>query len=225
MVKYFKRRGGLSLNKFLIPLFFLGVIVVGIGLLIVTFLLGMKPDKDKEEQIRIQAEQYLEDNFNENFEIYNTLYDNMGNFEFEYAAKAFDQKNHTQFLVYYDDESKQMVDTYIADKWADDLKTEISPFIKLNFGETTDFHVFFNNETIGNELGIDPLNPKSYTEFDVAPTIRITVPRKKSNVDEKFVNEFISFLQSEGKLQSGSVIIEYIAENGEILDDEWSKEF
>ena len=213
------------MKKYLIPLFFLGAIVAGIGLLIVSFLLGMTPDKDKEEQVRIQAEQYLEDNFNENFEIYNTLYDNMGNFEFEYAAKAFDQKNHTQFLVYYDDESKQMVDTYIADKWADDLKTEISPFIKLNFGETTDFHVFFNNETIGNELGIDPLNPKSYTEFDVAPTIRITVPRKKSNEDEKFVNEFISFLQSEGKLKSGSVIIEYIAEDGPILDDEWSKSF
>ena len=213
------------MNKYLIPLFILGAIVAGIGLLIVSFLLGMKPDKDKEEQVRIQAEQYLEDNFNENFEVYDTLFDNMGNFEFEYAAKAFDQKNHTQFLVYYDDERKQMVDTYIADKWADDLKTEISPFIKLNFGETTDFHVFFNNETIGNELGIDPLNPKSYTEFDVAPTIRITVPRKKSDEDEKFVDEFISFLQSEGKLQSGSVIIEYIAEDGPILDDEWSKEF
>ncbi len=118
-----------------------------------------------------------------------------------------------------------MVDTYIADKWANELKTEIRPFIKENFGETTDFHVFFNNETIGNELGIDPINPKSYTEFDVAPTIRITVPRKRSNEDDKTVNELVSFLQGEDKLQSGSVIMDYIAENGVILDDEWSKEF
>ena len=214
------------MNKYLkILLLFFGAIVIGIALLIVTFVLEMKPDKDKEEQVRIQAEQYLEDNFNENFEVYDTLFDNMGNFEFEYAAKALDKSNHTQFLVYYDDEIKQMVDTYIADKWADDLKTEIRPFIKENFGETTDFHVFFTNETIGNELGIDPINPKSYTEFDVAPTIRITVPRKKSDEDDKIVNDFISFLQSEGILQSGSVSIEYIAKNGEILDDEWSKEF
>lgn len=214
------------MSKYLkILLFFFGAIVIGIGLLIVTFVLGMRPDKDKEEQVRIQAEQYLEDNFNEDFEVYDTLFDNMGNFEFEYAAKALDKKNNTQFLVYYDDETKQMVDTYIADKWADDLKTEIRPFIKENFGETTDFYVFFTNETIGNELGIDPIKPKSYTEFDVAPTIRITVPRKKSDEDDKIVNEFISFLQSEGKLQSGSVSIEYIAENGEILDDERSKEF
>ena len=213
------------MNKHLIPLFILGATVAGIGLLIVSFLLGMTPDKDKEEQVRIQAEQYLEEHFNENFEVYDTLYDNMGNFEFEYAAKVREKKTNTQFFVYYDDEANQMVDTYIADKWTNDIKTEIGPFIKENLKETTDFHVFFNNETIGNELGIDPLNPKSYTEFDVAPTIRITVPRKKSDEDEKFVNEFISFLQSEGKLQSGSVIIEYIAEDGPILDDEWSKEF
>ncbi|KMY43387.1 hypothetical protein AC622_03230 [Bacillus sp. FJAT-27916] len=214
------------MNKYLIPLFFWGAIVIGIGLIIVTFLFGIKPNKDKEEQVRIQAELYLEDNFNEYFEVYDTLFDNMGNFDsFEYAAKAFDRKNHTQFLIYYDDETKQMVDTYIADKWEDDLKTEISPFIKVNFGESSDFHVFFTNETIGNELGIDPINPKSYTAFDVAPTIRITLPRKKSNEDDKIVNEFISFLQSEVKLQSGSVIIEYIAENGVNLDDEWSKEF
>ena len=215
------------MNKYLIILLvFFGAIVIGIGLLIVTYVLGMKPDKDKEEQVRIQAEQYLEEHFNENFEVYDILFDNMDNyFEFEYAAKVREKKTNTKFLVYYDDETNQMVDTYIADKWKDDIKTEIGPFIKENLKETTDFHVFFNNLTIGNELGIDPLNPKSYTEFDVAPTIRITVPREKSDEDEKFVNEFISFLQSKGKLQSGSVIIEYIAEDGPILDDEWSKEF
>ncbi|USK84053.1 hypothetical protein [Peribacillus asahii] len=214
------------MNKYLkITLGVLGVILLGIGLLVVTFVLEMKPDKDEEDKIKIQAKQYLEDKFNDNFEIYDTLYDNMGNFGFEYAAQVRDKKNNTQFLVYYDDETKQMVDTYIADKWADDLETEIRPFIKGNFGETTDFHVFFNNDKIGQELGIDPVNPRSYKEFDVAPTIRITVPRKRRGGDEKILNEFISFLKSEDKLKHGSVIIEYIAENGVILDDEWGKEF
>ena len=218
--------GGDVLNKYLkITLGVLGVILLGIGLLVVAFVLEMKPDKDEEEKIKIQAEQYLEDKFNDNFEIYDTLYDNMGNFGFEYAAMVRDKKTNTQFLVYYDDETKQMVDTYIADKWADDLETEIRPFIKENFGETTDFFVFFINENIGQELGIDPVNPRSYKEFDVAPTIRITVPRKRSEGDEKILNEFISFLKSEDKLQHSSVIMEYIAENGVILDDEWGKEF
>ncbi|WP_318503109.1 hypothetical protein [Bacillus sp. T3] len=214
------------MNKLLkITLGVFGVIILGIGLLVVAFVLEMKPDKDEEEKIKIQAEQYLEDKFNNNFEIYDTLYDNMGNFEFEYAAKVRDKKTNTQFLVYYDDEAEQMVDTYIADKWTDELETEIRPFIKETFGKTTDFHVFFINEKIGQELGIDPGNPRSYKEFDVAPTIRIVVPRKRNDEDEKILNEFISFLKSEAKLQRGSVIMEYITEKGEILDDEWGKEF
>ncbi len=214
------------LNKYLkITLSILGVILLGIGILVVTFILEMKPDKEKEENARIQAEQYLEDHFNDNFEIYDTLYDNMGNFEFEYAAKAMDKKTNTAFLVYYDDETKQMVDTYIADKWANDLKSEMRPFVTKNLGETTDFFVSFTNDNIGQELGIDPLNPKSYKEFDVAPIIRITVTRKKSEDDERILNEFIAFLKSEDKLQHGSIAMSYIDEKGVILDDEWKKDF
>ncbi|HHY73221.1 MAG TPA: hypothetical protein GX497_08340 [Bacillus bacterium] len=214
------------MRKFIkISLIISGVIILGIGILIFSFIQDMKPDKDKEEQVQIQAEQYLKEKFNNNFEIYDTLYDNMGNFEFEYAAKVRDKKTGTQFLVYYDGETKQMVDTYIADKWADDLQSEIRPFIKENFGETTDSYVFFTNEKIGQELGIDPVNPRSYKEFAVTPIIRITVHRKKSEGDDKIVNEFISFLKGDDKLQHGSVIMEYIAENGAILDDEWGKEF
>ncbi len=214
------------MNKYLkISIGILGAILVGIGILVVTFILEMKPDKDKEEEVRNQAEQYLEDNFNDNFEVYDTVYDNMGNFEFEYAAKVRDKKTNTEFLVYYDDETKQMVDTYIADKWANDLKSEIRPFINENFGETSDFFVFFTNDTIGQELGIDPLNPKSYKEFDVAPIIRITVTRKKSEDDEKILHEFIAFLKSEDKLQHGSIAMSYIDEKGVILDDEWNKDF
>ncbi|WP_068677348.1 hypothetical protein [Oceanobacillus sp. Castelsardo] len=213
------------MNKYLkIILGVLGVILLGFGLLVVAFLFEMKPDKDEEEKIKLQAEQYLEDKFNDNFEIYDTLYDNMGNFEFEYAAKVRDKNTSIQFLVYYDDKTKQMVDTYVTEKWEDDLEAEIRPFVKENFGGKTDFFVFFINEKIGQELDIDPINPGSYKDFDVTPTIRISVPRKRSVGDEKLLDEFISFLKSEDKLQHGSVIIEYITENGEILDDEWGKE-
>ncbi|KAA9030640.1 hypothetical protein [Niallia endozanthoxylica] len=214
------------MNKFLkIILGVLSVIVLGVGLLVAIFLAEMKPDKEEEEKVKIQAEQYLEDYFNDNFEVYDTLYDNMGNFGFEYAAKVRDKKNDTAFFVYYDEETKQMADTYIADKWEDDLATELRPYMKENFGEASDFFVFFTNEQIGQELGIDPLHPSSYKEFEVAPTIRITVPREKNNEDETLLNEFITYLKSEEILQHGSVIMEYIAEDGVILDDEWGKEF
>ncbi len=203
----------------------LSLILLGIGLIVALFIAEMKPDKEEEERVKIQAEQYVEDHFNNHFEVYDTLYDNMGNFSFEYAAKVRDKKNHTEFFVYYDDTTKQMVDTYIAAKWEDDLATELQPYLKENFGETSDFFVFFTNEQIGQELGIDPLHPRSYKEFEVAPTIRVTVPREKNNEDETLLNAFITYLKNEEILQHGSVIMEYIAEDGAILDDEWGKEF
>lgn len=201
------------------------VVIVGLGILIFSFVQEMKPDKDEEEKIITQSKQYLEEKFNDNFEIYDTLYDNMGNFEFEYAAKVRDKKMNTQFLVYYDDETKQMVDTYISDKWEDDLETEIRPYIRERFGESTNFFVFFINDNIGQELGIDPLNPRSYKEFAVSPTICITVPRKRGEEDEKILDEFLSFLKSEDILEHGIAILEYIDEKGVILDEEWGKEF
>jgi len=46
------------LNKYLkIILGILGVILIGIVILVVAFILEMKPDKDKEEEVRIQGEQ------------------------------------------------------------------------------------------------------------------------------------------------------------------------
>lgn len=214
-----------EVNKLLkVTLVVLGMIILGISILVFSFVQDMKPDRDEEQKVKLQAEQYLEDNFNHNFEVYDALYDNMGNFGFEYAAKVRDKITKTQFLVYYDDETNQMVDTYIANKWANDLESEIQPFIEENLKETTDVHVYFDDK-IGSELGIDPVHPSSFKDFDVTPTVRITVPRKKSDGDEGVLNEFISFLKSESKLKHGSVIIEYIAENGVILDDEWGNEF
>ena len=214
------------MNKILkVTLIVFGVIVVGLVILVFTFIQSMKPDKEKEEQVKFKAEEYLENQFSDHFEIYDTLYDNMGNFGFEYAAMARDKERNTQFFVYYDDVTNQLVDTYIAEKWEGDLESEIRPFIRENFGEKTNFFVYFDDK-LGNELGIDWTDPRSYKEFNVSPTIRITIPRNKSDEDERLFDEFISFLKSEDKLQQGTVIVEYVAENGEIVEEnEWSKEF
>lgn len=216
---------GYYVNKLVkVTFIVLGIIILGISILVFSFVQSMKPDKDEEQKVKLQAEQYLKDNFNHNFEVYDALYDNMGKFRFEYAAKVRDKITKTQFLVYYDDETNQMVDTYIAKKWANDLESEIQSFIEENLKETTDVHAYFDDK-IGKELGIDPINPRSFKDFDITPTVRITVSRKKSGGDEKVLNELISFLKSESKLEHGSVIMEYIAENGVILDDEWGQGF
>ncbi len=214
------------MNKILkVTLIVFGVILVGIVLLVITFIQEMKPDKEKEEQVKAQAEEYLKDHFSDRFEIYDTLYDNMGNFGFEYAAMVRDKISGIQFFVYDDDQTNQMVDTYIAEKWRNDLESEIRPFIREHFGEKTNDYVYFDDET-GKELGIDWTDTRNYKDFDVAPTIRLTIPRKKSDEDERLFNKFISFLKSGNKLQQGTLIVGYVAENGEILEEhEWSKEF
>ncbi|WKA59789.1 hypothetical protein QWY16_06690 [Planococcus shenhongbingii] len=208
-----------------VVLVLLAVIALGMGLLIVSFLWSMKPDKDEEEKIRGQAEVYIEENFNKDFEIYDVLYDNMGNFTFDYAAKVRDKKSSTEFLVYYDENAQEMVDTFVSEKWAAELESEIRPYVSQLFGDSVEFHVFFDN-LIGRDLAIDLLTPGSYKEHAVSPVVRLSISRNKEAEDEQRFAELISFLQNEGHLQQGTLIAGYVAETGEILEDEeWSKEF
>jgi hypothetical protein len=203
----------------------LGIIALGIGLLVVSFVWSMKPDKDEEEKIRNQAEEYITANLSKDFEIYATLYDNMGNFGFDYAAKVRDKKSSTEFLIYYDENSQEMADTFVSAKWSAELESEIRPHIQQHFGNSTDFHVFFD-DLIGRELAIDPLNPGSYKEHAVAPIVRLSIPRKKEQEDEQRFAELLLFLQLECQLPHGMLIAGYVAETGEILEEEeWSKEF
>ena len=114
------------MNKFLkVTLIVVGVIVVGIAIIVFSFFQSMKPDKDKVEKAKVQAEEYVEDKFNNNFEIDDIVYDNMGNSNFEYGAKVRDKKNNITFYVYFSEADEKMVNTYVADKWADDLENEI----------------------------------------------------------------------------------------------------
>ena len=96
-----------------ITLAIVGTIVVGISVLVLSFNIGMKPDKKEEDNVVKLAEEYLEEYYeHDEFEIYDVLYDNMGNFpEFEYAAKVRNLNNGEEFLVYYDDQSDRVLDS------------------------------------------------------------------------------------------------------------------
>ncbi|WP_102348787.1 hypothetical protein [Bacillus sp. Marseille-P3661] len=205
----------------------LGAIILGLTILVVTFIFSMKPDPDKEMMIKTEAEQYISENFNEHFEVYDTLFDNMGNFEFEYAAKARDRQNGIEFYVFHDSESEtgELVDTYIANKWEDELLGQLRPYINQHFKDASDCYVYIEDK-IGKRLQIDSHNSESYKEYDINPIIRMTFPRKKSDIDDENFNAFITYLQNKDIVKHGTLIVAYIAENGEILEpEEWSKEF
>ncbi len=81
------------------------------------------------------------------------------------------------------------------------------------------------NDEIGASLTIDPLNVGSSKDYNLEPTVRLNLPRKRIVDDEEHFTEFISYLKDEGILQNGQLIVSYVAETGEILEDEeWSRE-
>lgn len=90
-----------------------GVLLAAVSFLFFIFFKDMSPSKSEEKKVIAQAEEYLETEYpNGNYEIYDVLYDNMGNYyEFDYAAKVRNLDNGDDFLVYYNDQSKQMEDS------------------------------------------------------------------------------------------------------------------
>ncbi|MEW5593212.1 hypothetical protein ABGT24_06585 [Peribacillus frigoritolerans] len=82
------------------------------------------------------------------------------------------------------------------------------------------------DERIGKELNIDPNKPASYKDYDVSPTIRIILSRKKQDTDEDRFTEMIYGLKKDEVLEHGNMIVEYISTKGVPLeDDEWHKKF
>ncbi|TDL92162.1 hypothetical protein E2R55_03605 [Vibrio vulnificus] len=227
------------------------IIFAGVVILVFSFTQSMKADPDKEKKVRDQAERYLEKTFDEGNEIYDVLYDNMGNWGyFEYAAKVKHKKYGTQFLVFFNDETGEMEDTFLSDKWQDDAEKEIRPYVEKELGdvliskelgditENEDWEeiqeeIGDNNqlllvfdESVGKELKIDPNKPASYKDYDVSPTIRITLSRKKQDADEDRFTAIINALIKDRVLKHGNMIVEYISSNGVPLEDEeWSEKF
>ncbi|AEH48013.1 hypothetical protein [Parageobacillus thermoglucosidasius] len=202
-----------------------GIVAFGIGLLIFVFLQSMKADEDEVKKVKIQAQGYIKNTFKDEIVIYDTLFDNMGNFPtFDYAAKAENKKDNTQFLIYYNEETKQMEDTYIAEKWEKELENNIRPYIEQKLGTLDEFWVEYD-ERAGITYNVNPNKPSSYKEYDAAPTILISVPRKPDKKDEEILNEIVAFLQKDVGLKHGTVSMSYI-KNGAPLDDkEWFKTF
>ncbi|MFJ7930206.1 hypothetical protein [Peribacillus sp. NPDC096448] len=227
------------------------IILAGVMILMFSFTQSMKTDPDEEKKVRDQAERYLEKNFDEGTEIYDVLYDNMGNRGyFEYAAKVKHEKYGTHFLVFFNDETGEMEDTFLSDKWQDDAEKEIRPYVEKELGdvliskemegiaesedwekiqeEIGDYNqlLLVFEEGIGKELKIDPNKPASYKDYEVSPTIRITLSRKKQDADEDRFTEIINALKKDRVLKHGNMIVDYISTKGVPLEEEnWSKKF
>jgi hypothetical protein len=201
-------------------------IVLIIGLMIFIFLQSMKPDKDEVAKIEKQAEEYIANTFTDEVVIFDTLYDNMGNFtHFEYAANAENKRDGTQFLVFFNEATNQMEDTYIADKWERELEAEIRPYLESTLGRLDELWIFYPERT-GFEFNVDPNMPSSYKDYEAKPHVMIFIPRKAESGDQVLFENIVSYLQKEAGVKHGSVSLEYI-DKGVQLEEEkrWHEEF
>nr|WP_289038524.1 hypothetical protein [uncultured Allobacillus sp.] len=91
----------------------LGIVLVGIVSLVIIFIVEMTPSTSKENETRELAEKYLEENYpDEDVEVADILYDNMGNYgDFDYAAVVrYNDLSGASFLVYYDEDFDKVVE-------------------------------------------------------------------------------------------------------------------
>ena len=241
-----------TLKKVLLGLLiFVGSIAIVIAILAFSFVQAMKGDPDEEEKVRKQAEQYVREHFEAGTAtVYDAFYDNMGNFDFEYAAGVYNEKYGTDFLVYFDEETEQMTDTFISDKWRDDAEKAIQPYINERLGESLtlkdmepiidsddwdeieafmkgkiELSVIFDDK-IGKKFGVDLNNPVSYMEAGASPDIIIvTIPRKKQADDEEIFNDIIRALQEDGIIKHGNIRFEYYDMGVPLEEENWERSF
>ncbi|QOR68231.1 hypothetical protein IM538_09055 [Cytobacillus suaedae] len=203
----------------------LAVVTLIMGIFIFLFFQSMKPDQKEVEKVQQQAEEYIVNTFKDEVIIFDTLFDNMGNFPyFEYAANAENKQDGTQFLVFFNKATNQMEDTYIADKWERELEREIRPYLERTLGTLDELWIFYPERT-GIELNVDPNQPSSYKDYDAKPHVMIFIPRKADTEDKELFEGIVGYLKNEAEVKHGSVSLEYIDRGVHLEEKVWHEEF
>lgn len=240
------------LKKVLIGvLILLGVSALAIVIISFAFWQAMKSDPDEEKRVKDEAEQYIVEHFVDEVTVLDTLFDGMGNFDgFEYAAVARHEKSGTDFLIYHDDYTGQMTDTFIISKWEDEAEASIKPYIEERLGEALtrqdsapiidgddwdeieaqmkgkiEIFVMFDEQKV-EKADVDINNPVSYNEANVNPSlIRIDLPREKQADDDQVFNNLIDSLKADGIVEHSTLRVEYIDMGVPLEEENWEKSF
>lgn len=70
------------------------------------------------------------------------MFDNMGNFPFEYATTTVDAVAGIEFFFYADETTEEVVDTFRESKLEDDVTDVIEDSIMTVFGRDVTYDVF-----------------------------------------------------------------------------------
>ncbi|MCQ4090881.1 hypothetical protein [Exiguobacterium sp. LL15] len=197
----------------------IGVIGCGIVILVFSFWQSTKPDAAEEAKIKNEAKVYLEkQKYLNEARVTGSLYDNMGNFPFEYAARAIDEKTNTEFFVYQQEESGRFVDSYHASLWEDRLERRIPSPTLEQLNNQLSVTVLYDNDKI-QQLGDARFDSKAYLRKKVAPTLLVDVPRKRHEQDKAQITAWAKSLREQKILQHMTVKVDYISKKGELLEN------
>ncbi|WP_138859085.1 type IV pilus modification PilV family protein [Exiguobacterium mexicanum] len=196
----------------------IGVLAVGMGGLAFMFNQSMQSDSDEEAKAIQLAEPYVAERFDNAELTTEVTFDNMGNFPFEYAATAVDSVTGTEFFVYADETTGEVVDTFLASKWEDDVTDAIEDSVMTAFGSDVTYDVFYDEVAV-RQLDASAANPFAYKTADVVPTILMTIHREPASGDEALVRTWMTALKESDMLRRAEVHVDYVAKNGEILND------
>ncbi|RPF52266.1 hypothetical protein [Aquisalibacillus elongatus] len=187
------------------------VVVLLVGIIVYLSYLGLKQDPEKSNEVKEEARQYLEENYNTNYEINDILYDNVDVYEqFSYAAMVELPDTPYQVLVFEDSESGEYTDSYVAETWEHELETYLLEQLNEAYGKDQIQEVWLTYpKNIGQELGLGYPDVPSVKEFDVKPIIRITLDRGEEDQDEEKLDRIIENLQTDLNVDGGSINLSY----------------
>ncbi|KGX86683.1 hypothetical protein N781_16130 [Pontibacillus halophilus JSM 076056 = DSM 19796] len=191
----------------------LGVLVALVGFFVILFIVEMTPSQEKEEEITRKATAYLKSHYSGQMEIYDTLFDNMGNFEFEYAAKVSNRDNGVSFLIYENSLGK-MVDDYAVSYYEHELHNKIADDIKERFSEIEIITVSYAGTSIEGAY-IGEVDLPKIQEVGATPSLMIWLDRGSEANDEDMVDELIDRLKYDIGLPHATISVEYTPNSNE----------
>ncbi|MGR9049568.1 hypothetical protein ACQ4XT_13165 [Halobacillus faecis] len=190
----------------------IATIVIAIVLL---FIYEMTPEASKETKAEAMGEDYIQKHFEGLAEVYDVLYDNMGNHEFDYAAKVTHKSTGVDFLIYESRGSGKMKDTYAQSYYENQIEKDLEPFVKDKEGVVS--HLVHIPDVPVEYQGEEDL--PVFKDLTLVPHVIIDLDRAARDDDNETMEELFVFMKENLEIERGGGRFVYDPSSGdEMLD-------
>ncbi|KGP72618.1 hypothetical protein [Pontibacillus yanchengensis] len=193
------------------------VFLLGVGFIVMLYVID---NPFKENEVKEQAREYLDNHFETQTDIYG-VYNTANAINFDNAARVR-HEDGTEFLVYKNILNEQMEDTYVANKWENQLSNEIDSYLEEKIKGMNYFDVRYDDR-VGIENDIEPNSPPNFRNANAKPFININLKRQPRESDEETFNAFIQYLKEDIMIKHVSV--QFLYDQKGPNDKEWNKSF